>query len=105
MKTFQVLIIYHYALCNVNYIWEMIGIHSSGAVLVSTPQDIALLDARRGAEMFSKVNIPVLGLVENMSVFCCPKCGHQEHIFGRDGVHQMAEELGKSQERYSSSTF
>lgn len=75
------------------------GIHSSGAVLVSTPQDIALLDARRGAEMFSKVNIPVLGLVENMSVFCCPNCGHQEHIFGRDGVHQMAKELGKSQGR------
>ncbi|KAK3878648.1 hypothetical protein Pcinc_016727 [Petrolisthes cinctipes] len=69
-------------------------IHVTGAVLVSTPQDIALLDARRGAEMFSKVNIPVLGLVENMSVFCCPKCGHQEHIFGREGVHRMAEELG-----------
>lgn len=66
----------------------------TGAVIVSTPQDIALLDARRGAEMFRKVQIPVLGLVENMSVFCCPKCGHQEHIFGKDGVHKMAKELG-----------
>ena len=66
----------------------------SGAIIVSTPQDIALLDARRGAEMFSKVHIPVLGLVENMSVFCCPKCGHQEHIFGQLGVQRMAKELG-----------
>ncbi|XP_045130328.1 iron-sulfur protein NUBPL-like [Portunus trituberculatus] len=65
----------------------------TGAIIVSTPQDIALLDARRGAEMFSKVHIPVLGLVENMSVFCCPKCGHQEHIFGQLGVQRMAEEL------------
>ncbi|XP_050723779.1 iron-sulfur protein NUBPL-like isoform X2 [Eriocheir sinensis] len=65
----------------------------AGAVIVSTPQDIALLDARRGAEMFRKVSIPVLGLVENMSVFCCPNCGHQEHIFGEEGVQKMAQEL------------
>ncbi|XP_069938456.1 iron-sulfur cluster transfer protein NUBPL isoform X1 [Cherax quadricarinatus] len=66
----------------------------TGVIIVSTPQDIALLDARRGAEMFCKVQIPVLGLVENMSVFLCPKCGHQEHIFGKDGVQEMAKELG-----------
>lgn len=78
-----------------NYIGNFIAvIHISGAVIVSTPQDIALLDARRGAEMFRKVNIPVLGLVENMSVFCCPNCGHQEHIFGAQGVQKMAQELG-----------
>lgn len=64
-------------------------------MIVSTPQDIALLDARRGAEMFRKVDIPVLGLVQNMSVFCCPKCGHEEHIFGKDGAVEMAQELGK----------
>ncbi|MCL4136374.1 UNVERIFIED_CONTAM: hypothetical protein GTU68_056030 [Idotea baltica] len=65
-----------------------------GAVIVSTPQDIALLDARRGVEMFEKVGIPVLGLVQNMSVYECPKCGHKEHIFGRDGGTKMAEEIG-----------
>ncbi|XP_033497707.1 iron-sulfur cluster transfer protein NUBPL [Epinephelus lanceolatus] len=66
----------------------------SGAVIVSTPQDIALLDARRGAEMFKKVNVPVLGLVQNMSVFQCPKCNHQTHIFGSDGARQLADTLG-----------
>lgn len=64
-----------------------------GAVVVSTPQDIALLDARRGAEMFNKVDIPVLGLVQNMNVFICPNCGHKEHIFGKDGTTKLAEEL------------
>ncbi len=64
----------------------------SGAIIVSTPQDIALLDARKGAEMFRKVDVPVLGLVQNMSSFTCPKCGHQEHIFGRDGVEKLAAE-------------
>ena len=64
-----------------------------GAVIVSTPQDIALLDARRGAEMFNKVDIPVLGLVQNMNVFICPNCGHKEHIFGKDGTTKLAEEL------------
>ncbi|XP_078606351.1 iron-sulfur cluster transfer protein NUBPL-like [Branchiostoma floridae x Branchiostoma japonicum] len=64
-----------------------------GAVIVSTPQDIALLDARKGAEMFRKVNVPVLGLVQNMSVFQCPKCGHQTHIFGQDGAKKVAEDM------------
>ncbi|XP_054652653.1 iron-sulfur protein NUBPL [Dunckerocampus dactyliophorus] len=66
----------------------------AGAVIVSTPQDIALLDARRGAEMFKKVHVPVLGLVQNMSVFQCPKCNHQTHIFGSDGARQLADTLG-----------
>ncbi|KAJ8039030.1 Iron-sulfur protein NUBPL [Holothuria leucospilota] len=65
----------------------------SGAVIVSTPQDIALLDARKGAEMFKKVDIPVLGLVQNMSVYHCPNCGHQSHIFGDGGVTEMAKEM------------
>ncbi|XP_040188224.1 iron-sulfur protein NUBPL isoform X1 [Rana temporaria] len=66
----------------------------SGAVIVSTPQDIALLDARRGAEMFKKVNVPVLGIVQNMSVFRCPKCNHETHIFGEDGARQLAASMG-----------
>lgn len=66
----------------------------SGAVIVSTPQDIALLDARRGAEMFQKVNVPVLGLVQNMSVFRCPKCNHETHIFGTDGARHLAATMG-----------
>ncbi|KAM4723235.1 iron-sulfur cluster transfer protein NUBPL isoform 1-T1 [Anableps anableps] len=66
----------------------------AGAVIVSTPQDVALLDARRGAEMFRKVNVPVLGLVQNMSVFQCPNCHHQTHIFGSNGAKQLAESIG-----------
>ncbi|XP_054827692.1 iron-sulfur protein NUBPL [Eublepharis macularius] len=66
----------------------------AGAVIVSTPQDIALLDARKGAEMFRKVNVPVLGLIQNMSVFQCPHCKHETHIFGTDGVKSLAEDLG-----------
>ncbi|KAJ8288765.1 hypothetical protein COCON_G00014240 [Conger conger] len=66
----------------------------AGAVIVSTPQDIALLDARRGAEMFRKVNVPVLGMVQNMSVFQCPNCQHQTHIFGTDGARELAHTLG-----------
>ncbi|XP_030853692.1 iron-sulfur protein NUBPL isoform X1 [Strongylocentrotus purpuratus] len=66
----------------------------AGAVIVSTPQDIALLDARKGAEMFNKVDVPVLGIVQNMSVYQCPKCGHEAHIFGQDGVHGVAKEMG-----------
>uniref|UniRef100_A0A8C3DQ63 NUBP iron-sulfur cluster assembly factor, mitochondrial n=1 Tax=Corvus moneduloides TaxID=1196302 RepID=A0A8C3DQ63_CORMO len=65
-----------------------------GAVIVSTPQDVALLDARKGAEMFRKVHVPVLGLVQNMSVFQCPKCKHETHIFGADGVRDLAKTLG-----------
>uniref|UniRef100_A0A673TZY8 Nucleotide binding protein like n=1 Tax=Suricata suricatta TaxID=37032 RepID=A0A673TZY8_SURSU len=66
----------------------------SGAVIVSTPQDIALMDAHKGAEMFRKVHVPVLGLVQNMSVFQCPKCKHRTHIFGADGARRLARTLG-----------
>ncbi|KAM6201898.1 iron-sulfur cluster transfer protein NUBPL [Rhynchocyon petersi] len=65
----------------------------AGAVIVSTPQDIALLDARKGAEMFRKVHVPVLGLIQNMSVFQCPKCKHKTHIFGADGARKLARTL------------
>lgn len=66
----------------------------AGAVIVSTPQDIALLDARRGVAMFEKVNVPVLGVVENMSVYVCPNCGHAAHPFGHGGAREEAEALG-----------
>ena len=64
----------------------------SGAVIVTTPQDIALLDARKGLKMFEKVEVPVLGIVENMSTHICSQCGHEEHIFGEGGGQRMAEE-------------
>lgn len=67
--------------------------HVDGALIVTTPQDISLIDAKKGAEMFRKVDIPVIGLVQNMSVFCCPKCGHEEDIFGSDGAQRMASDL------------
>jgi len=57
---------------------------------VTTPQDIALLDARKGTEMFRKVDVPVLGIVQNMSSYQCPNCGHTEHIFGNDGARSLA---------------
>jgi len=63
-------------------------------VIVSTPQDIALIDARKGINMFAKVNVPVLGLIENMSTFHCPNCGHESHIFGHGGAKADAERLG-----------
>lgn len=63
----------------------------SGAVLVTTPQDIALLDARRAKVMFDKVNIPTLGIIENMSHYCCPNCGHQADVFGSDGGKALCE--------------
>ncbi|XP_026520302.1 iron-sulfur protein NUBPL isoform X1 [Notechis scutatus] len=66
----------------------------AGAVIVSTPQDIALLDAHKGAVMFRKVNVPVLGLIQNMSVFQCPKCKHETHIFGADGVKKLSKNIG-----------
>jgi len=66
----------------------------TGAVIVSTPQDIALLDARRGVKMFEKTRVPVLGLVENMSFFCCPNCGHRTDIFGHGGARVEAARLG-----------
>ena len=64
----------------------------TGAVIVTTPQDIALLDVKRGVEMFKKVGVPILGIVENMAVYHCPKCGHEEHIFGAEGGRRMAEQ-------------
>jgi ATP-binding protein involved in chromosome partitioning len=66
----------------------------TGAVIVSTPQDIALIDARRGVRMFEKTNVPVLGLVENMSFYCCPNCGHRADIFGHGGAKAEAAHLG-----------
>ncbi len=64
----------------------------TGAVIVTTPQDIALLDARKGLKMFEKVGIPILGIVENMSIYVCPNCNHQEHIFGEGGGQKMCDE-------------
>ena len=66
----------------------------AGAVIVSTPQDIALIDARKGLNMFRKVNVPILGLIENMSYFLCPHCGERSEIFGHGGARQEAERLG-----------
>jgi ATP-binding protein involved in chromosome partitioning len=66
----------------------------AGAVIVSTPQDIALIDARKGLNMFRKVEVPVLGLIENMSYFNCPNCGHRSEIFGHGGARREAENLG-----------
>ena len=66
----------------------------AGAVIVTTPQDIALLDARRGLQMFRKVNVNVLGLVENMGTHVCSNCGHEEHIFGAGGGSRMADDYG-----------
>jgi len=66
----------------------------TGAVIVTTPQDIALIDARKGLRMFEKVGIPILGLVENMSIHICSKCGHEEHIFGHGGAERMSHDYG-----------
>jgi ATP-binding protein involved in chromosome partitioning len=66
----------------------------AGAVIVSTPQDIALLDARKGLNMFRRVDVPVFGIIENMSYFCCPNCGHRSDIFAHGGARRTAEELG-----------
>ncbi|MDM7459639.1 MAG: Mrp/NBP35 family ATP-binding protein [Paracoccus sp. (in: a-proteobacteria)] len=66
----------------------------TGAIIVSTPQDVALLDARRAIDMFGKLRTPVLGLIENMSTYVCPKCGHEAHLFGHGGVAAEAEALG-----------
>jgi ATP-binding protein involved in chromosome partitioning len=68
----------------------------TGAVIVTTPQDIALIDAKKGIKMFEKVGVPILGLVENMAVHVCSNCGHTEHIFGVDGGKKMAAEYGMS---------
>jgi ATP-binding protein involved in chromosome partitioning len=66
----------------------------TGAVIVTTPQDIALIDARKGLKMFEKVGIPILGVVENMSFHVCPKCGHESHIFGSGGAERMCRDYG-----------
>ncbi|WP_080962067.1 iron-sulfur cluster carrier protein ApbC [Chromobacterium subtsugae] len=66
----------------------------TGALIVTTPQDIALLDARKGVTMFQKVNVPILGLVENMAIHICSNCGHAEHIFGEGGAARMAADFG-----------
>jgi ATP-binding protein involved in chromosome partitioning len=66
----------------------------AGAVIVSTPQDLALIDARRGVSMFQKVNVPVIGIVENMSNFCCPHCGKITDLFGHGGARREADKLG-----------
>ncbi|MDZ4094681.1 MAG: Mrp/NBP35 family ATP-binding protein, partial [Paracoccaceae bacterium] len=68
--------------------------HLTGAIVVSTPQDVALLDARKALDMFSKLKTPVLGLIENMSTYICPNCGHEAHIFGHGGVAAQAAKLG-----------
>jgi len=69
-------------------------IKPKGAIIVSTPQDLALADARKGVKMFEKVDIPIVGLVENMAVFICPDCGGAHHIFGKDGAKREAENMG-----------
>jgi len=65
-----------------------------GAIIVSTPQDVALLDARKGIDMFTQLNVPVLGMIENMSTHICSNCGHEEHVFGHGGVKAECDKLG-----------
>lgn len=67
--------------------------HVDGAIIISTPQDIALLDAKKGVEMFKKLNLPIIGMVENMSSFICNSCGSEHHIFGKGGVEKAVEQL------------
>ena len=71
----------------------------AGAVIVTTPQDIALADARKGLKMFEKVAVPVLGIVENMSIHVCANCGHSEHIFGAGGGERMAQRVRRAAAR------
>ena len=66
----------------------------TGALVVSTPQDVALLDARKAIDMFATLKTPVLGLIENMSTYICPNCGHEAHIFGHGGVAAEADKMG-----------
>ena len=66
----------------------------TGALIVTTPQDIALLDARKGLKMVEKVGVPIVGIVENMSIHVCSNCGHAEHIFGAGGAQKMCAEYG-----------
>jgi len=65
-----------------------------GAIIVSTPQDVALLDARKGIDMFNQLKVPVLGMIENMSTHICSNCGHEEHVFGHGGVKAECEKMG-----------
>ena len=64
----------------------------TGAVIVTTPQDVALLDARKGLKMFEKVGVPIIGIIENMSTYVCPSCGHEEHVFGTGGGEKMCQD-------------
>lgn len=66
----------------------------TGSVIITTPQDIALLDARKGLKMFEKVDVPLIGIIENMSTYVCTKCGHEEHVFGTGGGQKMCKEYG-----------
>jgi ATP-binding protein involved in chromosome partitioning len=66
----------------------------TGAIIVSTPQDVALLDARKAVNMFQKMNTKIFGMIENMSMYICPKCGHEAHIFGHGGAKADAERMG-----------
>ena len=66
----------------------------AGAVIVSTPQDLSLIDARRAVDLFNKMSVPVLGIVENMATYACPHCGEQSHPFGTGGAEAAAEEMG-----------
>jgi ATP-binding protein involved in chromosome partitioning len=66
----------------------------TGAIIVTTPQDIALIDAKKGLKMFEKVNVPILGVIENMSIHICSQCGHEEHIFGSGGGQALAADYG-----------
>jgi ATP-binding protein involved in chromosome partitioning len=66
----------------------------SGAIIVSTPQDVALIDARKGIDMFNQLNVPIHGMIENMSTHICPNCGHEEHVFGHGGVKKEASKIG-----------
>lgn len=66
----------------------------TGSVIVTTPQDVALLDARKGLKMFEKVGVPIIGIIENMSTYVCTKCGHEEHVFGTGGGQKMCKEYG-----------
>ncbi len=68
--------------------------HLDGAIIVSTPQDVALLDARKGIDMFNQMNTPIIGMIENMSTHICSNCGHEEHVFGHGGVAAEAEKIG-----------
>ena len=66
----------------------------TGAIIVSTPQDVALLDARKAMNMFDRLKVPMLGMIENMSSYHCPKCGHEAHIFGHGGARDDANKFG-----------